>query len=519
MAEKIEWYGEIPANVKWLTFADQSDKGYEYNKDFTKITVSTDDNNSLPYDDINFVVKYNSNLNSRTCGVKFTREDGKTDKCYISQNGTTFEQFWKHAPKGKTPKANPTDAVIAQSSAETSNDYEVAVGNFNRTRPNLLFSVGNGKDENNRGNSFEVDKNKIKAYNGYINSLTANTLSASTIENDKIQSDKADINSLTADTITVKDKIKADKADISHLTANTFSATTICATTIVNENGTNFDFGNKVSYTAATKSTDANAYKIGTLKIDDKTTDIYGISGSTGGSGDGTYPKDADFDSITAGTLSARTITADEGHFKDLKTTEFSATSAFISALTAAETTTEYLNVTREAHFKKLIIDEVKSVGGQIILSCANAIIDKVETLEDGNKYKLSWLAKDGKNRDLDNQFEVDDYVVCQNFDAKKGTSYSASTQYYWRKCLSASAETISGNEYNYIVIEGADETKGKGQGIPNVGDNIAQLGHVGGGERANAIVLSAYQSGFLDQGGDSGGVNNEIPFHIGYGV
>lgn len=433
MAEKIEWYGEIPADVKWLTFADQRDKGYKYNNDFTKISAYTDGNNSLPYDDIKFVVDYNSNVNSRYCEVKFTQKGHKTDYCYISQNGTTFEPIWKHVSK-------KNDAVIAQSHNETMNPYEVAVGDYNRTRGNLLFSVGSG-DENNRKNSFEVDDEKISA-------------------------DKADISHISADTFSTK----------------TLSATTICATTIVNENGTNLDLGSKVSYEPTITKDTHNSYKIGTLKIDDKTSDIYGVSGSTEGSGEVGYPKDAEFDSIKTDTLSA--------------------TTAFISALTAAETTTQYLNVTNEAHFKKLIIDEVKSVGGQIILSCANAIIDKVEEIKGKNEYKLSWLAKDNKNRELNNQFKVDDYVVCQNFDAKQGVTYDVSNKYYWRKCLSASTELISDNRYNYIVIEGIDSAnKGKGQGIPNVGDNIAQLGHVGGGERANAIVLSAYQSGFLDQG------------------
>lgn len=184
MAEKIEWYGEIPADVKWLTFADQRDKGYEYDNpnNAHKITASTDDNNSLPYDDIKFVVKYNSNVNSRTCEVKFTRKDHKTDYCYISQNGTTFEQIWKHAPKKNTIDA--TDAVILQSDNETQNDFEVAVGNYNRTRPKLLFSVGNGS-VSGRSNSFEVDNEKIKADNANIKFLTANTISATTIVNEK----------------------------------------------------------------------------------------------------------------------------------------------------------------------------------------------------------------------------------------------------------------------------------------------------------------------------------------------
>lgn len=226
MAEKIEWYGEIPAYIKWLTFADQRDKGYEYDNpnNAHKITATTDDNNSLPYDDIKFVVKYNSNVNSRTCEVKFTRKDHKTDYCYISQNGTTFEQIWKHAPKKNTIDA--TDAVILQSDNETQNDFEVAVGNYNRTRPKLLFSVGSGTALH-RKNSFEVDD----------------------------------------------EKIKADNADINHLTANT-----IYATAIANENGEPFNGGSKVSYSAVTKETDTCAYPIGILTIDDVKNVIYGIN-------------------------------------------------------------------------------------------------------------------------------------------------------------------------------------------------------------------------------------------------
>ena len=87
MGEKIEWYGEIPANIKWLTFADQRDKGYEYDNPSNahKITASTDDNGGLPYDDIKFVVEYNSGENSRTCEVEFTQKGGETKTCKVTQ--------------------------------------------------------------------------------------------------------------------------------------------------------------------------------------------------------------------------------------------------------------------------------------------------------------------------------------------------------------------------------------------------------------------------------------------------
>lgn len=228
MAEKIEWYGEIPIEDTWITFANQSDKGYIYDdpNNAHKITATTDVNCASLYDVIKFVVNFNGNVYSRTCKVTFKQESGATDYCYISQNGTDFEQIWKHAPETNTSNTNSTDAVIAQSSNKTSNAFEVAVGNFNRTRPNLLFSVGNGS-ASGRSNSFEVDNEKIKAKNANIEFLSANTISA---------------------------------------------------TTIVNENGEPIEGGSKVSYEPTiTKDVD-NSYEIGRLTIDNVENVIYGKS-------------------------------------------------------------------------------------------------------------------------------------------------------------------------------------------------------------------------------------------------
>lgn len=52
------------------------------------------------------------------------------------------------------------------------------------------------------------------------------------------------------------------------------------------------------------------------------------------------------------------------------------------------------------------MIDEIKSVGGQIILTPANATIDKVVTVN-GN-FKCYWKATDGEKK-IYNQFAKDD--------------------------------------------------------------------------------------------------------------
>lgn len=86
MAKKIEWYGSIPDEAKsWLTFSDQSDKGYEYNKYFTEITASTDDNGGNIPDKIGFNVAKNTTSNSRNATVHFRQKWGKTATCKVSQ--------------------------------------------------------------------------------------------------------------------------------------------------------------------------------------------------------------------------------------------------------------------------------------------------------------------------------------------------------------------------------------------------------------------------------------------------
>ena len=85
MGEKIEWYGEIPADVKWLTFADQRNKGYEYNKYFTEITASTDDNGGDIKDEIKFKVAKNNTLQKRYAIVNFRQRGGKPATYKVSQ--------------------------------------------------------------------------------------------------------------------------------------------------------------------------------------------------------------------------------------------------------------------------------------------------------------------------------------------------------------------------------------------------------------------------------------------------
>ena len=161
------------------------------------------------------------------------------------------------------------------------------------------------------------------------------------------------------------------------------------------------------------------------------------------------------------------------------------------------EITTEYLTVTKQAHFFNLTIDEIKSVGGQIILSAANATIDHVE--QNNGQWLLAWKYEDGE-KGINNQFKVNDQVICQTFNETTTNGTSINTKYYWAvvTMVGSGSYIINGEncDCHYIVLSSSQDGF-DGQSEPAVGDKICQLGYRGTDDpqRQSAIILSAYRS------------------------
>lgn len=200
---------------------------------------------------------------------------------------------------------------------------------------------------------------------------------------------------------------------------------------------------------------------------------------------------------VEANNVQTNTLEADEAELDTVNANNLYAILAEIETLLSDKITVETLTVTKTAHFFSLIIDEIKSVGGQIILSPANATIDMVRTTASGN-YKCYFRAQIGDEK-ISNQFVANDQVVCQTFNVAEGTSYNVSNTFYWRLVMSKGRETIDGVDYHYVLLSGTDCAESSG--IPQQGDKIVALGNRNTSNRQNAIVLSAYNSEFLDMG------------------
>lgn len=204
-------------------------------------------------------------------------------------------------------------------------------------------------------------------------------------------------------------------------------------------------------------------------------------------------------DNLTTETLNSQDI----NNSGDISTDGLTANTGTITTLVSTDGTITNLTVdnltAKAAHFFELTIDEIKSVGGQLIVTPANASIDKVEKI--GNTYKCYFKSTDGEKK-ITNQFAVNDQVVCSSFNAATGTSYNVSNKFYWAKVsqVSSAPVTVDGEEYHYIIVDWTDKDSDS-NGVPQEGDKIAQLGNRNNTARQAAIIISAYQNQFLDNG------------------
>ena len=135
----------------------------------------------------------------------------------------------------------------------------------------------------------------------------------------------------------------------------------------------------------------------------------------------------------------------------------------------------DYLEVIGKAIFRSLQIDEYKHIGGNIVLSGANAVIEKVVPVNGGWK---CYLHTDDGDKAITNDWEPGDQALCQTFNIKAGVYENVSNRYYWR-CVSAVAQK-SATEKAYIVITADDAYRDKSteNDAPMAGDNIVLCGH-----------------------------------------
>lgn len=156
----------------------------------------------------------------------------------------------------------------------------------------------------------------------------------------------------------------------------------------------------------------------------------------------------------------------------------------------------DHLLVRKAAEFVKLVIRELQSVGGEVVLSPASMKISKVDFLKKGtllpeygptplryDVYRCSFLTKRG-DEEITNPFVVNDLVRCQTFNIKESTTANAKNKYYWRRVTAVGTDYI-----DILALSGGNY----GDSQPEVGDELVQMGNTTDVARQSVLYLSAY--------------------------
>ena len=152
----------------------------------------------------------------------------------------------------------------------------------------------------------------------------------------------------------------------------------------------------------------------------------------------------------------------------------------------------DYLEVIGKAIFRSLQIDEYKHIGGNIVLSGANAIIEKVVRVEGGWK---CYLHTDDGDKAITNDWEAGDQALRQTFNIKAGVYENVSNSYYWR-CVSEVAQKTASEEA-YIIITDDDTYRDKSteNDEPKAGDSIVLCGHNALWDIAHGVDSAKYRN------------------------
>ena len=195
--------------------------------------------------------------------------------------------------------------------------------------------------------------------------------------------------------------------------------------------------------------------------------------------------------SHTSQSLTTTNLNSDTGTITDLSTQthntqQLTAKGVDTERLTGKDIVVDNLTVNKAAHFFSLSVDEIKATQGQIIVTPASGVIEKVEVQASGD-YKCWWKNTDNQTTTTQT-FSTGDFVVCQTFN-------TGQSRYYWRLCTEAG----NSDGWNYITLSKTDKDPAS-VSEPMKGDNIVQLGNRTDSTRQAAIIISAYNTGYLDK-------------------
>ena len=168
---------------------------------------------------------------------------------------------------------------------------------------------------------------------------------------------------------------------------------------------------------------------------------------------------------------------------------------------------TDHLRVRKKATFTGIEVQEVHHVGGQVLLTAADMIVEFVYEMED--RYRCYFRNVDSDGREIENLWQAGDQAYCNTFNLTKQADGTLGNHYLWRLVIGTNLDTkddidtltfgditINTAEYNFTDL--SKEVCAVDSDTPIAKDEIVSLGYQfdDDPDRQNALILAGAGAG-----------------------
>lgn len=147
----------------------------------------------------------------------------------------------------------------------------------------------------------------------------------------------------------------------------------------------------------------------------------------------------------------------------------------------------EYLHVHRKLTAEEVEIMKTSHIKGKIVNSAGSFVVSKIERIV--GAWRCYFRQEDADGRRIYNSMQVNDLALCETFNLVDAGG-QLSNHYWHRRVIAV------GTDYVDIADNTNVDYYASGSDVPQVGDEVVQLGHLTDTERQSAIIQSAAGEG-----------------------
>ena len=148
---------------------------------------------------------------------------------------------------------------------------------------------------------------------------------------------------------------------------------------------------------------------------------------------------------------------------------------------------TDYIHARKKLTAEEVEVMKTSHIKGKVVNSAGGFVISRIEKIN--GAWRCYFVQQDSEGRRVYNSMQVDDLALCETFNLIDNDGQTAN--HYWHRKV-----TAVGTDYVDIADNTNVDDYASGSDVPQVGDEVVQLGNLTYEDRQSAIIQSAAGEG-----------------------